>query len=96
MLRKCLAVVLILGVLLVIGCATHVHKVGNGAQGDNTMIARQWYVIAGLMPINKVDTNTMVGGATDYEIRTTQTIYDTIVTGVTLTLVSSRTVFVRK
>ena len=35
MLRKCSAVVLILGVLLIIGCAAHVHKVGNGAQGND-------------------------------------------------------------
>ena len=96
MLRKCLAVVLILGVLLVIGCSTHIHKVGNGASGNDVMVARQWYVVAGLVPINSVDTNAMAGAATDYEIRTTQTVFDAIVGGVTFALVTSRTVVVRK
>ena len=96
MLSKCLAVVLILGLLFVIGCSTHIHKVGNGPQGNDVMVARQWYVVAGLVPINAVDTNTMAGEATDYEIRTTQTVLDSIITGVTFALVTSRTVVVRK
>ena len=97
MLRKCLAAVLILGVLLVIGCAAHVHKVGNGAQGNEIKGARQWYVFYGLAPINEVDTNTMAGAATDYEIVTQRTVSDFILnlfTGVIT--ISSRTVIVRK
>ena len=96
MLSKCLAVVLILGLLFVIGCSTHIHKVGNGASGNDVMVARQWYVVAGLVPINAVDTNTMAGTATDYEVRTTQTVLDSIITGFTFALVTSRTVVVRK
>ena len=43
MLRKCLAVILILGVLLVIGCAAHVHKggkwrTGQGNKGRASMV----------------------------------------------------------
>ena len=97
MLQKCLAVVLILGVLLIIGCAAHVHKVGNGAQGNDIMMERQWYVLYGLVPINEVDTNAMAGEATDYEIMTQYTGLDVIInifTGVIS--VNSRTVIVRK
>ena len=97
MLQKCLAVVLILGVLLLIGCAAHVHKVGNGAQGNDIMMERQWYVLYGLVPINEVDTNAMAGEATDYEIMTQHTGLDVIInifTGVIS--VNSRTVIVRK
>ena len=97
MLQKCLAVVLILGVLLIIGCAAHVHKVGNGAQGNDIMMERQWYVLYGLVPINEVDTNAMAGTATDYEIMTQYTGLDVIInifTGVIS--VNSRTVIVRK
>ncbi len=65
MLRKCLAVALILGIFVVIGCSTHIHKVGNGAQGNDMMMQRQWYVLFGLVPLNEVDTNAMAGGATD-------------------------------
>ena len=97
MLRKFSAIVLILGVLLLIGCAAHVHKVGNGAQGNDMMMARQWYVLFGLVPINEVDTNAMAGTATDYEIMTQYTGLDVIInifTGVIS--VNSRTVIVRK
>jgi hypothetical protein len=97
MLRKCLAVVLILGIFVVIGCSTHIHKVGNGAQGNDMMIQRQWYVLFGLVPINIVDTNAMAGGATDYEIITQHTPIDIVInlfTGVIS--VNSRTVAVRK
>ena len=97
MLRKFSAVVLILGVLLLIGCAAHVHKVGNGAQGNDIMMERQWYVLYGLVPINEVDTNAMAGEATDYEIMTQYTGLDVIInifTGVIS--VNSRTVIVRK
>ena len=97
MLKTCSAAVLILGVLLVIGCAAHVHKVGNGAQSNDMIVARQWYVLYGLMPVNKVDTSTMAGAATDYEIITQYTGLDVIfniVAGVTS--VNSRTVIVRK
>ena len=97
MLRKCLAVVLILGVLFVIGCAAHVHKIGNGAQGNEIKVARQWYVFFGLAPINEVDTNTMAGTATDYEIVTQQTVSDFILNLITgFVTVNSRKVIVRK
>ena len=96
MLRKLSVVVLIVGILFVVGCATHIHKVGNGAQGNDMMEARQWYVLFGLVPLNEVNTQAMAGGANDYEIRTTQTVLDSIITSITSVLVSSRTVTVRK
>ena len=97
MLRKCSAVVLILGVLLLIGCAAHVHKVGNGAQGNDIMMERQWYVLYGLVPINEVDTNAMAGEATDYEIMTQHTGLDVIINIFTGAIsINSRTVIVRK
>ena len=61
------------------------------------MMARQWYVLFGLVPINEVDTNAMAGTATDYEIMTQHTGLDVIInifTGVIS--VNSRTVIVRK
>ena len=97
MLRKFSAIVLILGVLLLIGCAAHVHKVGNGAQGNDMMMARQWYVLFGLVPINEVDTNAMAGTATDYEIMTQYTGLDVIINIFTSAIsIHSRTVIVRK
>jgi hypothetical protein len=97
MLRKFSAAVLIVGILFVIGCSMHVHKVGNGAQGNDMMEARQWYVLFGLVPINEVNTNAMAGAATDYEIRTGHTVFDFIINIFTSVVsVNSRTVTVRK
>ena len=97
MLKKFSAIVLILGVLLLMGCAAHVHKVGNGAQGNDMMIARQWYLLYGLVPINEVDTNAMAGAATDYEIMTQHTGLDVIINIFTGAVsVTSRSVVVRK
>ncbi len=83
--------------LLVIGCATHVHKVGNGAQGNDTTEARQWYILWGLVPINEVDTNAMAGGASDYEITTSLSVIDILIGAVAGSVtVSSRSVSVRQ
>ena len=97
MLRKCLAVALILGIFVVIGCSTHNHKVGNGAQGNDMMMQRQWYILFGLVPLNEVDTKAMAGGATDYHIMTQQTPLDIVINLFTSAIsVYSRTVVVRK
>ena len=63
MFRKLSVVLLIVGMLFVIGCATHTHKIGNGAQGFNMTEARQWYALWGLTPLNDVDTSVMAGSA---------------------------------
>lgn len=97
MLKRCSAVLLILGVLLIIGCSAHVHTVGNGPQGNTVTEARQWYILFGYMPLNAVDTNAMAGEATDYEIRTEQKGIDIIISLFTgVVSVHSRTVTVRK
>jgi len=91
-----------LGVALVLmlilgGCATHIHQVGNGAQGNNVVEARQWYILFGLAPLNTVDTNQMAGDATDYEIKTEITVLDFIFNIFTsYVTVNSRTVTVKK
>ena len=97
MFRKFSAVLLIVVILFVIGCATHVHQVGNGAQGNETMEARQWYILWGLVPINNVDTNTMAAQTTDYEITTSTTPVDFIISAVAGSItINCRTVTVRK
>ena len=97
MFRKLSVAFLIVGMLCVIGCSAHVHKVGKGAQGSDIMEARQWYVLWGLVPINDVDTNVMAGGATDYEITTQYTVLDTIISIVLSEItINCRTVTVQK
>ena len=97
MFRKLSVAFLIVGMLFVIGCAAHVHKVGNGAQGTDMMEARQWYVLWGLVPINDVDTNAMAGDATDYEITTQHTLVDVVISAVLGSItIDCRTVTVQK
>jgi len=96
MLKKTVSLLLVVCFLAVIGCAAHIHKVGNGPQGNEVVIKRQWYLIAGLAPLNEVDTHALAGDATDYEIRTEMTVVDAIITFVTSWIITPRTVTVRK
>lgn len=79
------------------GCAAHIHKVGQGAQGAQKAEQRQWYVLWGLVPINDVKTDQMAEGATDYTIKTEQSALDVIINIFTVYItVVSRTVTVTK
>ena len=97
MFRKFSVVFLIVAMLFIIGCAAHVHKVGKGAQSNDITMARQWYVLWGVVPINEVDTNAMAEGATDYEITTLVTPLDFVISAVLSEIsISCRTVTVQK
>lgn len=97
MLRKSCAILMIASMLLVIGCATHIHKVGDGAQGNDITNARQWYILWGLVPINDVDTNAMAGGASDYQITTSVTVVDFLINAVgSYITLNARSVSVQK
>ncbi len=61
-----------------IGCAVHIHTVGKGPQDFTKQESRQWYILFGLVPLNKVDTNQLAGGAANYEIRTEQSAVDVL------------------
>lgn len=84
-------------ILLLVGCAAHVHQVGKGAQGHQVVEARQWYVLWGLVPLNKVDTAQMASNVTDYTIKTEQSALDIVMNLFTgYITVYSRTVTVTK
>ncbi len=89
--------VVIVLLLVTVGCTTHVHNVGNGLQTYQASEARQWYILGGLIPLNEIDTNTMAGNATDYEITTEYSPLDILISiPLSLVTVSSRTVTVKK
>ncbi len=97
MFRKLSAVFLIVAMLFIIGCAAHVHKVGKGAQGNDITVARQWYILWGIVPINEVDTNAMAEGSTDYKITTLVTPLDLAISFVlSFVTIDCRTVTVQK
>ena len=91
MFKKLFAMLLIVGMLCVIGCASHTHVVGNGAQGTDLIESRQWYVLWGLVPINDVDTQAMAGGASDYNIITEVNLLDAVINA----FVGSATIYCR-
>ena len=74
--KKQLIVTCMILSILCVGCATHVHTVGNGPQQGGKVTARQFYLFYGLVPLNSVDTNEMAGKdangnyITNYDIKT--------------------------
>ncbi len=95
--KKIVALILIATILLLTGCAAHIHKIGAGAQGNDIQEARQWYALWGLVPINDVDSSLMAEGATNYEITTSTTVLDFVISIFTgIVTINSRTVVVQK
>ena len=95
--KKTTTIVVIVLTLFIVGCSTHVHTVGTGPATGQAEIARQWYILWGLIPLNTVDTGAMAGGAANYEIKTSTEALDIII-GVPAgyITVKSRTVTVTK
>ena len=75
---KAALVVLIVSTLLV-GCYTIQYQMGNGPQTGQTLAAKQWYVLWGLVPINQVDVPQMIGGAQNYQYKSQMTFVDCII-----------------
>lgn len=90
-------VLILIIVLLVIGCSTNIHTIGNGPQKNEVQQVRQWYILYGLIPLNEVNTLEMAGNATDYEIKTEQTFLDGLINCFTSAVsVTARSVTVTK
>jgi len=80
MLKKIITAMLLLTIAFYsFGCYTNTHIVGKGAQTSQVVEERQWYVLWGLVPINKVDSQSMAGGAKDYRIETSITFMDWVI-----------------
>lgn len=83
--------------LVVTSCATHLHAVGSGPKAGESLEARQWYILWGLVPLNNVDTHAMAGSTQDYQIKTQTSPLDIIMNIFTgIVTVNSRTVTVTK
>jgi hypothetical protein len=95
--KKLVIAMMLVTTLVIVGCSTHVHTVGAGPQSGQVSSARQWYILGGLIPLNTVDTNGMIGGASDYEIKTSKAPLDILIgMPASYITVSSRTVTVTK
>ena len=95
--KKIVSIIVLVALIAMVGCSANIHQVGKGAQGNQVIEARQWYILFGLAPLNVVDTNQMAGDAVDYEIKTEQSALDIIFNIFTSSVtVYSRTVTVTK
>jgi len=95
--KKTVSLLLLASMLIMVGCSTHMHVVGDGAKGGTKDSARQWYILFGLVPLNDVNSKAMAGGASNYTIKTQATFLDGVIgifTGIVT--VSCRTVEVSK
>jgi hypothetical protein len=83
--KKALRLVVCIAVLGVSlsGCYTLKHEVGTGAAGGASVSETQWYVLWGLVPLGKVDSKAMAGGAANYTVVSEHTFVDILVTIIT-------------
>jgi len=79
--KKTLAVILLLSISLFLlnGCYTMTHVVGQGGQSNTTEMARQWYILWGLVPLNDVSSKSMAGGTANYTVKTEITPLDFLI-----------------
>ncbi len=82
---------------LLTSCAAHLHTIGDGPKGNTVLKQKQWFILFGLVPLNKVDTHAMAGDATNYEIKTVSNVDDVLISIITnYVTVHPRTVIVTK
>ncbi len=97
MVKKGVCIILVFCMLSLVGCFTHVHTVGNGAQTNTSTSKKQWYILFGLVPLNSVDTSQMAAGSTDYEVKTQHSFVDVLISVITVFVtVAPKTVTVKK
>ena len=100
--KKAVVMIMIVSSLFLIGCSTHVHTVGTGPETGMTKVARQYYLLWGLIPLNTVDTNQMAASmkTDNYEIKSQIGLVDGAINFASMVtiggLVSSRTVTITK
>lgn len=86
-------------VVLMSSCRATMHTVGTGGKGDcksqYDATEKQMYLFWGLLPLNKVDSKAMAGGATNYTIRTTTTFVDGLINGIGAYLLGFQTQTIR-
>jgi len=74
----------------------HRHSVGLGATGTGEQVARQYYVVFGMVQVNEVDAQRIAGDLTSYTVETRYGLLDMLLAPFLLPLTAtSRTVIVR-
>lgn len=92
-----IVVAMLLLVLVLSSCTAHVYQMGSGPQNGQTIQARQWYILWGLIPLNDPAIDQMIGECENYQIRTAQEPVDVVMNIFTSYItVNSRTITVTK
>jgi hypothetical protein len=71
--------------LLMSSCLATMHTVGTGGRGDCKSVGqydakkKQWYLLGGLVPLNRVDSKDLAAGAQNYTVRTTTSFGDYLI-----------------
>jgi hypothetical protein len=73
-------------VFMLTSCNAVTHTIGSGGKGNGKpgqydASKKQLYLFGGLMPLKKVDSKVLAGGAQNYTVRTTTTFVDGLVNG---------------
>ena len=79
--KNSVLLLLILAIVLstTVGCYSFNHRVGNGGSGRYTQDEGAWFILWGLVPLGKVDTQRLARGATDYSITTEFSFLDCVI-----------------
>lgn len=85
------------------GCMATTHTVGTGGKGNGKpgqydTKKKQWYLLGGLVPLNKVNAKNLAGESENYTVRVTTSFGDLLLSGICspLLLLRPQTVRVSK
>ncbi len=92
---KILAGALLVGTMMT-SCYTYTSVVGEGALGNKEVRAKNHYLIGGLAPVGISDSKELAAGAKNYEVTTSQTFVDGLITVLTSGIYSPSTTTVKK
>ena len=85
--RWCLASVALVAVLITPGCFTMTHTMGDKVEdrGELSTLGeeKQWFAGWGVVPMNPVDTHELSEGESYYEVTTTFTPFDVLISSIT-------------
>lgn len=82
--------------MMLTSCYTYTTVVGKGAQGKETTKKWNHYVLWGLAPVGLSDAKEMAGGASDYNVTTTQSFVNGLLSSITFGIYTPTTTIVTK
>ncbi len=92
--KKSIITIALIGSMLSLqSCMINTAVVGKGGTTEAAR-GKSWYIL--MNRISEVDTKALAGGATDYTIDFRTNFVDMLISGITFSIVGSRTVIIKK